>query len=489
MLPGGVTLYAQWVEDDKQVLTFNKNSVDATGSMPTIDKHPGEVFDLPSNGFTRPNYTFVGWNTSADGSGDSYSDGQTDFTMLPGGVTLYAQWTKDEVTKAPAPILIPVTHYHDVSKLTGTFGEDVSAMLPPDAVILKITMTSFGDDNGIIDTTSGSAIKIAGNNVSYGLSGAGSVGDSAKASFNIEMANYEDATLLLNVVLTGNNDDEDEGDWVSVDDDEPGDDEPGDDQPTAEPEATESVEETSYPVPSIFTRDHIAYVTGYPDGSVRPLANITRAEVSTIFFRLLIDQVRADNWTQQNDYSDVTLSDWYNNAVSVMSKLNKVLGYPTGEFKADTPITRAELAAIVSRFAEEVGEASTAAKLFNDTATHWGENQIAKAAGIGWLKGYPDGSFKPDQYTTRAEFITVVNRILHREPENLAALHAAMNTWSDNMNQHAWYYLAIQEASNSHNHKTVEKLVPNFGFKYEVWTQLTPNRDWTQLEKEWSSLH
>ncbi len=222
------------------------------------------------------------------------------------------------------------------------------------------------------------------------------------------------------------------------------------------------------------TTDHFAYIVGYGNGEVRPQNNITRAEVATIFFRLLTDDVRDENLTKTNRYSDVTRADWYNTAVSTLSSMGIITGYPDGTFRPNAAITRAEFAAIAARFDNDGDK--TAAK-FSDIATHWAKDEISIAYNNGWITGYPDGTFGPQRDITRAETMTLVNRVLNRQPETEDDLLPNMTVWTDNANPKAWYYLAVQEATNSHYYEF------KTNSKYEKWTELRETRDWTLLEK------
>lgn len=222
------------------------------------------------------------------------------------------------------------------------------------------------------------------------------------------------------------------------------------------------------------TTDHFAYIVGYGNGEVRPQNNITRAEVATIFFRLLTDDVRDENLTKTNRYSDVAATSWYNTAVSTLSSMGIITGYPDGTFRPNAAITRAEFAAIAARFDNDGDK--TAAK-FSDIATHWAKDEISIAYNNGWITGYPNGTFGPQRDITRAETMTLVNRVLNRQPETEDDLLPNMTVWTDNANPKAWYYLAVQEATNSHYYKF------KTNSKYEKWTELRETRDWTQLEK------
>ena len=219
--------------------------------------------------------------------------------------------------------------------------------------------------------------------------------------------------------------------------------------------------------------DHYAYIVGYPDSTVRPQNGITRAEVATIFFRLLTDETRNANSTKSNSYSDVAAGAWYNHAVSTLSAMGIVKGDSHGKFNPNAPITRAEFAAIAARFDDK---ANTTAVDFSDIASHWAKNEISAAANNGWINGYTDGTFRPNNKITRAEAMTLVNRVLKRLPETAEDLHNDMIKWSDNSDTSAWYYLAVQEATNSHYYDLKEN-------KHEKWSKLRETRDWTELEK------
>ena len=221
-------------------------------------------------------------------------------------------------------------------------------------------------------------------------------------------------------------------------------------------------------------KDHYAYVVGYPDGMVYPQKNITRAEVATIFFRLLTDETREANMTKSNSYNDMKDGAWYTCAVSTLSKMGIIKGYEDGSFKPDASISRAEFAAIAARFDPD-GDKTPAT--FSDVSSHWAKDEISIAANHGWIKGYEDGSFKPDQKITRAETMTLVNRVLKRLPETKDDLHKDMKTWPDNQNESAWFYLAVQEATNSHYQKLKKDGT------HEKWESMRETRDWAALEK------
>ena len=217
--------------------------------------------------------------------------------------------------------------------------------------------------------------------------------------------------------------------------------------------------------------DHFAYVVGYSDSTVRPNANISRAEVATIFFRLLKSDIRDGNLTADNEFSDVSDGQWHNKAISTMAKLGIVKGRRADHFDPDASITRAEFAAICARFSTKPVENSGS---FSDISGHWAENEIERAAAFGWISGYPDGTFRPDARITRAEAMTMINRVLCRMPQSESDLLDSMVTWPDNKPSD-WHYLAVQEATNSHDFNRQ-------GEVGESWTKLTSVPDWTRYQ-------
>lgn len=228
------------------------------------------------------------------------------------------------------------------------------------------------------------------------------------------------------------------------------------------------------------TEDHVAYIIGYEDGTVRPGANITRAEVATIFFRLLTDETRESYWSQSSGFTDVASGAWYNNAVSTLTRAGILDGYEDGSFRPNASITRAEFTKIAVSFFKHVGGAS--ANPFNDVPdSAWYAEFIKAAAELGLIDGYEDGTFRPNAPITRAESCTIVNRTLGRAPDkdNLLPEHE-MLTWPDN-SRDAWYYAQIQEATNSHDYQWLGAI--------ELWTAKLAERDWDALEKEWSNAY
>lgn len=247
--------------------------------------------------------------------------------------------------------------------------------------------------------------------------------------------------------------------------------------------------------PSLNTKDHYGYIIGYPvdyytgqpttdqtKKPVRPEGKITRAEVATIYFRMLTDESRTKFWSQSNAYSDVKAGDWFNNAVSTLSKAGIIAGYEDGSFKPNGYITRAEFATIAARFFDVTYNGKD---LFPDISGHWAKDYINQAANKGFVNGYEDGTFKPDRNITRAEAVTLVNRTLDRHPDK-NHFTKDMLVWPDNMDQTKWYYADMQEATNSHTYQMKENSDKT---KYENWTKTLPIRNWEALEKAWSNAN
>ena len=247
--------------------------------------------------------------------------------------------------------------------------------------------------------------------------------------------------------------------------------------------------------PSLNTKDHYGYIIGYPvdyytgqpttdqtKKPVRPEGKITRAEVATIYFRMLTDESRTKFWSQSSGYSDVKTGDWFNNAVSTLSNAGIIAGYEDGSFKPNGYITRAEFATIAARFFDVTYNGKD---LFPDISGHWAKDYINQAANKGFVNGYEDGTFKPDRNITRAEAVTLVNRTLDRHPDK-SHFTKDMLVWPDNMDQTKWYYADMQEATNSHTYQMKENSDKT---KYENWTKTLPIRNWEALEKAWSNAN
>jgi len=220
------------------------------------------------------------------------------------------------------------------------------------------------------------------------------------------------------------------------------------------------------PIPDAFeVEDHHAYLYGYSDGTIRPNSSITRAEAAVIFYRVLKEEVRAQYRTDICSYTDIVPGTWCSAEIATLSAMGILNGYSDGTFRPNEHISRAALAAILARFSNAIsnGEGKTE---FADIDDSWARNEIMLVEDLGWIEGYPDGSFRPTSGITRAELVTMINRMIHRLPESVDDLLPGMKTWSDNADEEAWYYLAIQEASNGH---TYERLLGT----REKWLELT----------------
>jgi uncharacterized repeat protein (TIGR02543 family) len=246
-------------------------------------------------------------------------------------------------------------------------------------------------------------------------------------------------------------------------------DNPGPSSPSSPSSSPDEEDSDVLPARTVFSPEHIKYLYGYPDGLIKPERDLTRAETAAVFFRLLSDEYRAEE-VRENSFADVDYDDWFCAEVSTLVKLGILSGYPDGEFRPNSSITRAELAQIAVRFAAIMGESGEVEFDFSDVAGHWAQFAIEEAAEIGWLTGYPDGTFRPDAPITRAEFAAAVNRMLQRAPETEGdLLPDTMKAWPDNTPD-KWYYLDMQEASNTHEYTRKDKQVPNRKYNYETWT-------------------
>ncbi len=238
---------------------------------------------------------------------------------------------------------------------------------------------------------------------------------------------------------------------------------------------------SDYLIPGLWlnTNDHYSYLIGYSDGTVRPNGKITRAEVATIFFRLLDDDTRAKYWSSKNDFSDVSADKWYNNAVSTLSNMGVIGGYADGTFRPDAPISRAEFAKIAVSFTQNNG--SAVYNYFTDVkTTDWFAPYATAAKDAGLIEGYSDGSFKPESKITRAEACAIVNRTLGRKPSKAHMKISDRIDWPD-VQTTDWFYEAIMEATNSHTYQ--------MGKRVETWNDKLPQRDWAALETGWANAY
>ena len=416
-----IVLYAQINDGKSYAVTYDPNG--GTGTVTDSNRYAQNKLAkvLSSDGLTAPEgKVFLGWNTKADGTGEMKYPGSS--VLVTGNITLYAVWGN----KTPGTTL--VYHANDGSdrKITEPYANNATVTLKG-----KDTFTRSGYTFSSWNTQ------------------ADGKGTSFKPNDKVIVDNIESNDLYA--IWTKNSSGGGGGGHkptVTIPDDVP---------------------------TGLNGDDHFAYIVGYPNGNVEPNGNITRAEVATIFFRLLTEEVRTANSTQSNSLSDVTRGQWFNHAVSTLSSMGIVKGHNDGTFAPNAPITRAEFAAIAARFDDKNTDTSSK---FTDIASHWAKNEIGIAANKGWINGYPDGTFRPNQYITRAEAMTLVNRVLNRLLENSSDLLDSMIKWPDNSDASAWYYLAVQEATNSHAYSDKSK-----DDKYEKWTTIRDARDWTELEK------
>ncbi len=262
----------------------------------------------------------------------------------------------------------------------------------------------------------------------------------------------------------------------------------GTEQEFPKPEVSYTVDEQGNVVPGVEIflpafalayDDHYSYLIGYSDGTVRPNGKITRAEVATIFFRLLDDDTRAKYWSSKNDFSDVSADKWYNNAVSTLSNMGVIGGYADGTFRPDAPISRAEFAKIAVSFTQNNGSATY--NYFTDVkTTDWFAPYVTAAKDAGLIEGYSDGSFKPESKITRAEACAIVNRTLGRKPSKAHMKISDRIDWPD-VQTTDWFYEAIMEATNSHTYQ--------MGKRVETWNDKLPQRDWAALETGWANAY
>ena len=458
--------YYMWQVANGVRVIFDKNGGD-TEASPRImvqEKVAGSAnhFDLPTTNPTRTGYLFNGWNTKADGSGDAF----TATTDVTDNMTVYAQWKVNTTYTVTYKDGVDGAAFRDQTT-TGLHSGDPTPAFSGTPTRSGYTFTGWQPsvaatvtDNAVYTAQWAKNSSSSGHSTRYTLHYESNGGTSYKdesyssgTTVTLDKAPvresytftgwYADKALtdkITNVKMTGNK------------------------TVYAGWEATG--------VPDMLNGDdHYAYVVGYSDGTVRPNANISRAEVATIFFRLLKEDVRDGNLTAENTFTDVTDGQWHNKAISTMAKLGVVKGRNAEAFDPDAPITRAEFATICARF--DKTQISTSSN-FTDISGHWAEKYIERAATLGWIAGYSDGTFRPSNYITRAEAMTMINRVLCRMPQSADDLLNNMTVWPDN-HPTDWHYLAVQEATNSHD-------FDRKGEVNEKWTKLTNGSDWRQYQ-------
>lgn len=411
------------------VLHYDANAADAVGTMEDQTFPHGEAYPLTKCAFSREGYRFVGWATEQEGE-VKYEDQKNikldekfqNLTNDNEKVNLYAVWEEQSVTLSYEPYDAELgsvsSALETVAAVKGTAkgstaqpksGARFDGWYSADGTLLSKELT-------FVPTKA-----------------AGTVwqGTTYYAHFSAKRSPSTPST-------------------------------------PAKPDETKP---TLAPIPEMLNgEDHYAYLLGYEDGTVRPNGSISRAEVATVLFRLLKDDVRMQNLTKDNAYSDVSDTAWYAAAVSTLSKMGVISGYPDGTFRPNAPITRAEFAAMIARFDETAKSADTP---FTDISGHWAENAIGKAYGNGWVEGSSKTVFCPESNLTRAETATLLNRVLHRLPEKESDLLANQIVWPDNP-ETFWGYLAIQEATNSHEYERKADGV------HETQTAKRENRDWSK---------
>ena len=382
----------------------------------------GTVGDQMPADPSRSGYTFTGWNTKTDGTGNVF----TSTTNVTDDLTVYAQWKRNGGSGSTT------NYYLALKKVDAQDGHALSGAqfgLYQDG---KQLATATSDRNGLVMFT--------------------------LSSKNYKNLHCQELTAPEGYVVNKDKITVSASDLTTS-------------RTTAEKNA-ETVRNYRGVTPDLLNdADHFAYVIGYPDGAVRPQGNITRAETATIFFRLLKDAVRNGNLLTSNAYQDVASSYWANTAISTMTGLGILQGRDSATFDPNAPITRAEFAAICARF--DTGK-SSGTQTFSDIKGHWAQSYIERAAELGWVKGFEDGTFRPNDCITRAQAMTMINRVLNRIPEDASDLLPDMNVWPD-CNPGDWFYLAVQEATNSHNYK-------HKAGNYETWISMKQDPDWTRYE-------
>lgn len=398
-------------------VTYRGNGADSGMTADATAYAPGETATVKANSYTCDGCTFTGWNTEPDGSGAPYKAG--DQITMTDNVVLYAQWTRNS---------------------SGDGGDT--------GYTLRLTKLDAGNGTPL-------------SGAKFELWRVGARSDTRLGVYETNRYGWTQAEVSQS------------GDYYWVETVPPeGYRLNGGKHPTNTSKNSRiTVYNAEAAVPALFTDNHYAYIVGGPDGTVRPNDSMTRAGVATIFFRLLKDSVRDANLLTSNTYTDVPGGHWANTAISTMTGLDIVRGYDAAAFGPGDPITRAQFAAICARF--DTGK-SNGSRTFSDINGHWAKAYIERAAELGWISGFQDGTFRPDAYITRAQAVTMINRMLNRVPEDPSDLLPGMNVWPD-CRPGDWFYLAIQEATNSHDHR-------HKADSYETWTSLNANPDWTRYE-------
>ena len=398
-------------------VTYHRNGADSGETVDSRSYIFGDLAVVSENGYVRDGHSFVGWNTQRDGSGTHHVPGSS--ITVTDHIHLYAQWTRN------------------------SSGDDDDT-----GYTLRLTKLDAGDGTPL-------------SGAKFELWRVGARSDTRLGVYETNRYGWTQAEVSQS------------GDYYWVETVPPeGYRLNGGKHPTNTSKNSRiTVYNAEAAVPALFTDNHYAYIVGGPDGTVRPNDSMTRAGVATIFFRLLKDSVRDANLLTGCTYTDVPDGHWANTAISTMTGLDIVRGYDAAAFGPGDPITRAQFAAICARF--DTGK-SNGSRTFSDIEGHWAKAYIERAAELGWISGFQDGTFRPDAYITRAQAVTMINRMLNRLPEDPSDLLPGMNVWPD-CGPGDWFYLAIQEATNSHDYRRKAG-------SYETWTDLNANPDWTRYE-------
>lgn len=406
---------------------------DGSGKTETVSVTEGEALgDAMIADPTRRGYTFTGWNTQQDGTGSSFDKS----TVIPGSMTVYAQWSEN--SSGGGGDGSATYYYFAIEKVDAQDG----------SVLSGAKFGLFLDGKQIATATSNRS-GIAMFRVYES--------DYRKINAKSDLY-YQELTAPEGYVVNSDEVSIEKSDLTTS-------------RSKAEKDA-ETVRNYRSSTPDLLNGDdHFAYVVGYQDGCVHPNALITRAETATIFFRLLKDDARDDNLRTSNTFADVPNDHWANTTISTMAGLGIVQGRSSTAFDPNASITRAEFAAICARF--DTGK-SSGTQTFSDIKGHWAQSYIERAAELGWIKGFEDGTFRPNDCITRAQAMTMINRVLNRIPEDASDLLPDMNVWPD-CNPGDWFYLAVQEATNSHNYK-------HKAGNYETWISMKQDPDWTRYE-------
>ena len=462
----GSNNYYMWQVANGIRVIFDKNGGD-TEASPRImsqEKVAGSAnhFDLPTTNPTRSGYIFTGWNTKADGSGDAF----TAATDVTSNITVYAQWKDSTTYSVTYKDGVDGTVFADQTTADLHVGDTTPAF---SGTPTRSGYTFTGWEPSVAATVTDNAVytaQWAKNSSSSHHSTRYTLHYESNGGTAYKDERYSSGTKVTldktptreSYTFTGWYADKELTQKISSI------------KMTSDKTVYAGWEATGVP-DKLNGDDHFAYVIGYPDGKVHPKGNISRAETATIFFRLLKADIRDGNLTADNGFSDVANGQWHNKAISTMAKIGIVKGRRADSFDPDASITRAEFAAICARFNTKPVENNGS---FSDISGHWAENEIERAAAFGWISGYPDGTFHPDARITRAEAMTMINRVLCRMPQSESDLLDSMVTWPDNKPSD-WHYLAVQEATNSHD----------FDRKGEVgesWTKLTSVPDWKRYQ-------